>query len=139
MNRSDAITYLSGRFDAIIEALHIRPDDSARGLGSSVDGAFRELGVVTNAEVPEADTQKLNSLLRAHFLAHALERAAVLVDITADDPQVNARRSQMFTQLQSAYTLARSDADLAMADPQADQMSLFRLNLDYIQDTPVEA
>lgn len=139
MDRSEAITYLAGRYDEYCTALNFRPDDSPRGLGPSVDGAFRELGVASSADVPLSDEGKLIALMRVHFLTHALERAAVYVDIEASDPTTRAKRSQMFSQISTSLKLAQSDA-LVAVDPAgaAGETEMFRLNLDYVQDAPQE-
>lgn len=137
MIRADAITYLNGRYQALIEALKIRPDDTPSGLGPSVDGAWLEQGLARTADTTADQERRTWALLRVHFLTHALERAAVLVDIQADDPMVRASRSQVFKQIESALKVAQADAAAVVADESgASDMSVFRLNLDWTQDMP---
>lgn len=141
MDRPEAIVYLNGRFNTLMDALGIRAEDSPRGLGPTIDGAYWQMGSAFGTEfgstIPPEQDHVFSTLLRYHFLSHALERAAVLVDIRADDPLVEAKRSQMFNQIGAALKVAQGEADAVIVDPETEEMQLFRLNLDWVQDAPL--
>lgn len=135
MTRADLLAYVTGTYGALATAAGVPATDDMAGYKATLDGALRAVGVPEStlpaALVADPWAEDLLALVDYHALRRLARALAVQVDIRADQPALQKRRSQAFTQAKLLLDDAATEIARRGYGPGATMFGL--LGLDFVE------